>query len=235
MLELILSTKPLIRLIHGDCMEFMAGGERFDLAVVDPPYGIGEGSKKILSRHHSQRKYHLSGWDSNAPNPEYFKLLQSVSENQIILGANHFIENIPNANSPCWIFWDKDTGTCDFADGELALTSFASAVRIFRFTWNGFRQGYGSNKEDRIHPTQKPVALYKWLLSKYAKQGDTILDTHLGSASSAIAAYDMGFDFTGIELDEEYFDAAVKRVKRFISEPKIQFPSADESKQAELF
>jgi len=141
-----------------------------------------------------------------------------TSKDQIIWGANHFISKIP-VDSSCWIFWDKDQYG-DFADGELAWTSFKSAVRKFKFTWNGFRK---QEQEDRFHPTQKPIALYKWLLSKYAKHGDTILDTHGGSMSSVIAAYDMGFDITCIELDKDYFDAAVKRIKRFMSEPKIDF------------
>jgi len=202
-------------------MEFMAGlGENaYDLAVVDPPYGIGEANeKKMQSRHHSQKKYKGGNWDSSSPDKMYFELLMKTSKDQIIWGANHFISKIP-VDSSCWIFWDKDQYG-DFADGELAWTSFKSAVRKFKFTWNGFRK---QEQEDRFHPTQKPIALYKWLLSKYAKHGDTILDTHGGSMSSVIAAYDMGFDITCIELDKDYFDAAVKRIKRFMSEPKIDF------------
>ena len=178
MTEIILSEKPLCRLIHGDCMEFMAGlGENaYDLAVVDPPYGIGEANeKKMQSRHHSQKKYKGGNWDSSSPDKMYFELLMKTSKDQIIWGANHFISKIP-VDSSCWIFWDKDQYG-DFADGELAWTSFKSAVRKFKFTWNGFRK---QEQEDRFHPTQKPIALYKWLLSKYAKHGDTILDTHGG-------------------------------------------------------
>ena len=190
----------------------------FDLAIVDPPYGIGEANeKRMQSRGHSQKKYKGGDWDLQPPNKEYFIELQRVSKNQIIWGANHFIENIPNANSPCWLFWDKD-GFGDFADGELACCSFKTAVRKFKWTWNGFRK---QSPEDRIHPTQKPVALYKWLLMNYAKPNDKILDTHLGSGSIAIACYDLGFDLTACELDTDYFNGALKRLENHKLQLKI--------------
>lgn len=143
---------------------------------------------------------------------KFFAELKRVSVNQIIWGANHFIENIPDANSSCWVVWDKKNGDNDFADCELAYCSFKTAVRKFSFKWNGLLQEDMKNKEHRIHPTQKPVALYKWLLTKYANQGDKILDTHLGSGSIAIACHDLGFELTGCELDTDYFNAAVKRI-----------------------
>ena len=190
----------------------------FDLAIVDPPYGIGEANeKRMQSRGHSQKKYKGGDWDLQPPNKEYFIELQRVSKNQIIWGANHFIENIPNANSPCWLFWDKD-GFGDFADGELACCSFKTAVRKFKWTWNGFRK---QSPEDRIHPTQKPVALYKWLLMNYAKPNDKILDTHLGSGSIAIACYDLGFHLTACELDTDYFNGALKRLENHKLQLKI--------------
>jgi site-specific DNA-methyltransferase (adenine-specific) len=188
----------------------------FELAIVDPPYGIGEGSKKIHSRHKSQLKYTAKDWDYLIPTPEYFKELFRVSKNQIIWGANHFIENI-NKNSSCWLFWDKD-GFGDFADGELAWTSFKTAVRKYKFTWNGFRKQMPQN---RIHPTEKPYNLYKWQIENFAKEGDKIIDTHLGSGSSRIAAYDMGFDFWGYELDAEYFEAQEKRFNNFKMQGKL--------------
>lgn len=215
--------REYLKLSCEDNMDLMARYEdnHFDLAIVDPPYGIGEGGDKIKSRHHSQKKYHTSDWDNKAPDIYYFKEIIRVSKNQIIWGANHFIQNIPNSNSPCWIIWDKDTGNCDFADGELAYTSFKTAVRKFDFTWNGFRQGYDyKNKENRIHPTQKPVALYQWLLKNYAKEGDKILDTHLGSMSIAIAVDSvnkiegMNLTLTGCELDPEYYEKGIERVER---------------------
>ena len=128
-------------------------------------------------------------------------------------GANHFISNIP-IDSSCWIVWNKDNGASDFADCELAWTSFKTAVRMFTWRWSGMLQQNMKNKERRIHPTQKPVALYAWLLMNYAKEGDRILDTHLGSGSSRIAAYKLGFDFVGCELDEYYFEAQEIRFKK---------------------
>lgn len=123
----------------------------------------------------------------------------------------HFISLIP-FNSPCWVVWDKDN-TGNFADCELAFTSFDTAVRKFKYRWNGMLQENMKNKEIRIHPTQKPVALYKWLLNNYAKEGDKILDTHVGSASSLIACYEMGFDYIGFELDKEYYKLANERLE----------------------
>jgi site-specific DNA-methyltransferase (adenine-specific) len=191
----------------------------FDLAIVDPPYGIGEGSKKIHSRGKSQLKYTAKDWDSEPPNQKYFDELFRVSKNQIIWGANHFIERI-NKNSSCWIVWDKD-GFGDQADCEIAWTSFKTAVRKYKYTWNGFRQEDMKNKEVRFHPTQKPAALYKWLLDKYAKHGDKILDTHLGSGSIAIACHDYGFDLTACELDKEYYDKAIERIKNHTNQTKL--------------
>ena len=215
--------KHLSEVTNEDCMEGMARypGNYFDLAIVDPPYGIGEdgGDKKRGTKSIKTPIYNKKNWDSEPPKIEYFNELLRVSKNQIIFGANHFINNIPY-NSSCWIVWDKDN-TGDFADAELAYTSFKSAVRIFKFRWNGMLQQNMKDKEQRIHPTQKPVALYKWLLQNYAKQGDKILDTHLGSGSSRIAAYEMGFDFTAFELDKEYFEAQEKRYNNHISQLKL--------------
>jgi len=203
-----------------DCVEAMKAypDNYFELAIVDPPYGIGEANeKRMQSRGHSQKKYKGGDWDLEPPNKEYFIELQRVSKNQIIWGANHFIENIKNSNSPCWLFWDKD-GFGDFADGELAWCSFKTAVRKFKWTWNGFRK---QSPEHRIHPTQKPVALYRWLLKNYAKPNDKILDTHLGSGSSRIAADMEGFDFTGFELDTDYFNASCKRFNEYKMQTKL--------------
>ena len=209
---------PISEVYNMDCMEGMKQypDNYFDLAIVDPPYGIGEGSKKIHSRGKSQLKYSAKDWDSQTPSIDYFNELFRVSKNQIIWGANHFIESI-NKNSSCWLFWDKD-GYGDFADGELAWCSFKTAVRRYKFTWNGFRK---QMPQDRIHPTEKPYNLYNWQLENYAKQGDKILDTHLGSGSSRIAAYDYGFNFVGFELDKEYFEAQEKRFKNHIAQQKL--------------
>lgn len=194
----------------------------FELAIVDPPYGIGEdgGDKKRGTKGIKTPIYTKKNWDSSAPKKEYFNELVRVSKNVIIWGANHFIENITSANSSCWIVWDKDN-TGDFADCELAYTSFNRAVRKFEFRWNGMLQGDMKNKETRIHPTQKPVALYKWLLDKYAKDGDKILDTHLGSGSIALACHDYGFELTACELDIEYYEKAVERIKNHVAQQKL--------------
>jgi site-specific DNA-methyltransferase (adenine-specific) len=206
-----------MNITNEDNMELMARypDKYFDLAIVDPPYGIdinnqsqGKGggvAKKI--------EYTKKDWDKKAPNEEYFTELLRVSKNVIIWGANHFIENIPNANSSCWIVWDKDNGDTDFADSELAYTTFKTAVRNFKCKWSGMLQYDMKNKEVRIHPTQKPIRLYEWILDNYAKEGDKILDTHLGSGSIAIACHNRKFELTACELDKEYFDAAMKRIE----------------------
>lgn len=198
-------------------MDYMRGlpDKAFELAIVDPPYGIGEGGNNT-SRHHSQAKYKASNWDNEPPPKEYFLELMRVSKNQIIWGANHFISRMP-FDSSCWIYWHKDRYG-DFADGELAWCSFKTAVRAFKFTWDGFRKQMPQN---RIHPTEKPISLYKWLIENYTFPGDRILDTHLGSGSSAIAAHDMGFDFAGIELDKDYYAAAVKRFNNAKMQTKL--------------
>tara|TARA_R110002020_G_scaffold279104_1_gene494477 strand:+ start:514 stop:1128 length:615 start_codon:yes stop_codon:yes gene_type:complete len=195
-------------------MEYMRGLEdnAFELAIVDPPYGIGESGGNESRNRVATNNYKKKEWDSVAPCAEYFKELRRISKNQIIWGANHFMQNI-GLGSPCWVVWDKDNGASDFADCELAYSSFKTAVRKFKFTWAGMLQGDMKNKEYRIHPTQKPVKLYEWLLSNYAKPGDRIIDTHLGSGSHAIAAHYGGFDFVGCELDKDYYEAAKKRIE----------------------
>jgi site-specific DNA-methyltransferase (adenine-specific) len=206
----------MINLIHGDCMDYMRSlpDNAFELAIVDPPYGIGENGDRNKSRTKlavAQDYKPFAGGDISAPEQKYFLELFRVSKNQIVWGANHFADRLPSAASSCWIVWDKLTGKSDFADCELAFTSFKTAVRKFSFQWSGMLQGDMKNKERRIHPTQKPIKLYDWLLSNYAKPGDRILDTHLGSGSSAIAAHYAGHDFVGIELDADYYEAAKKR------------------------
>ena len=214
----------MIELIHGDCMDYMRElpDKVFDLAVVDPPYGIGEdgGDHKHKAtpnkawKNPRSKGYAKKDWDKEPPCEHYFAELMRVSKNQIIWGANHFIDRLPRKNSSCWVAWYKagQNPNTDFADGELAWGSFKTAVKFVDIAWIGF--GAVNLKEHRIHPTQKPVKLYQWLLSNYAKPGDRILDTHLGSGSSAIAAHYAGFDFVGIELDEDYYKAACERFER---------------------
>lgn len=184
----------------------------FDLAIVDPPYGIDINS----SGTHFKEKYNIKDWDKNTPNFEYFEELKRVSKNQIIWGANYFSDKLKPTKS--YIFWDKGIyGDCNFADGELAWTNFNKVLRIAKIRYKGF---LGADKV-RIHPTQKPVKLYEWLLMNYAKEGDKILDTHLGSGSIAIACHNLGFDLTACELDKEYYDAAIKRIKQHKAQQRL--------------
>ena len=215
-----------MKITNEDNMKLMSRYEDnyFDLAIVDPPYGIGEdGSKGVRtspSRPNSYKrkpKYKAKGWDKKPPNKEYFIELLRVSKNVIIFGANHFIENIPNANSSCWIVWDKKNEGTDFADCELAWSNMKTTVRKYRIhKFDATRGG-----KDCIHPTQKPVKLYEWLLIKYAKEGDKILDTHLGSGSIAIACHNLGYDLTACELDKEYYNAAIKRLENHTAQLRI--------------
>lgn len=214
----------MIELLNIDCMEYMRGcsDKQFDLAVADVPYGIGESLNDNASRSclAQSKNYGKKDWDNEPPAEAYFIELMRVSKNQIIFGANHFISRIP-FDSSCWIVWDKDNGDNDFADCELAWTSFKTAVRKVKYKWHGMLQTDMKNKEYRIHPTQKPIKLYRWMLTNYAKLGDKIFDSHLGSASIAIACYDYGFDLIGTEIDADYYSAAVKRFENHKLQGKL--------------
>lgn len=207
-----------------DCMKGMKEfpDKYFDLAIVDTPYGIGENGDKNHTRCKLAKAKNykaFSGNDIESPDKEYFDELFRVSKNQIIWGANHFISKMP-FDSSCWVVWDKDN-TGDFADCELAWTSFDSAVRKFKYRWNGMLQENMKNKENRIHPTQKPVALYEWLLSKYALPNDIILDTHVGSASSLIACHNTNHKFVGFELDEYYYKVSKHRLDTEMAQMRL--------------
>jgi len=213
----------MITLTNEDNMELMSryADKYFDLAIVDPPYGIKEnGARGNVStkkwKNPAKSRHTKKDWDNNRPQQIYFNELFRVSKNQIIWGGNYFVEFLPAKMG--WIFWDKKTGDSDYSDGELAYTSYDRALKKFEWLWHGFRQ---NNLENRIHPTQKPVALYKWLLDKYANKGDKILDTHLGSGSIAIACHDYSFDLTACELDTEYYEAALKRYNNHIQQIKL--------------
>ena len=203
----------MIHLFNQDCMEAMASmkdGE-FDLSIVDPPYGLGKertSKSNIYKSRHSLTKFEAKDWDDVIPSQKYFNELKRVSKNWIIWGANYF----PISEYRTFIVWDKMTYIPTMSQVELAATSYNEPARYIKIN---------SNQEGRIHPTQKPVALYTWLLDKYAQRGWKILDTHLGSGSSAIAAHDMGFEFHGYELDEEYFEAASKRLKLHQQQMKL--------------
>jgi site-specific DNA-methyltransferase (adenine-specific) len=189
-----------------------------NLACVDPPYGIDyDGAKQTSGSHGGRKAHEFKGWDSKIPDKVYFDELNRVSKNQIIWGANYMVEHLKPSMG--WIVWRKDRGKFSSSDAELAYTSFNRALR--EYTKNPLvlvREG------GTIHPTQKPICLYDWIFAKYAKEGDTILDTHLGSGSSRISAAKAGLSFIGCELDEEYFYKHCKRFDAFASQKTIMFP-----------
>lgn len=181
----------------------------FDLAIVDPPYGIGISSNPVRQMH-SKKK-----WDKEIPESNYFNELFRVSKNQIIWGGNYFFDYLNNSQG--FIIWDKkQPENFSLAMCEFAFSSIQSPAKIFRYSV--------LTERDKIHPTQKPIDLYKWLLSNYAKPNDKILDTHLGSGSIAIACHDMGFELTACELDKDYYDSAIARIKRHIAQLSLFEP-----------
>jgi len=193
-----------ISIYNCDCMELLkqTPDNYYSLALVDPPYGINA-NNHAGKEENGWNQYKKSDWDNSIPSEQYFKELFRVSKNQIIWGGNYMTEYLKPSMG--WIIWDKGQRDFSLADGEMAWTSFDRALRVFDFSRAKL------NKERGDHPTEKPVALYKWLLKNYAKEGDKILDTHLGSGSIAIACHDYKFDLVGCELDKDYYDAAVKR------------------------
>jgi len=207
----------MIDITNEDNMKLMARypDNYFDLAIVDPPYGIGAdgtqgfATKKTKGFTFNKKEYVKKNWDNEIPTSKYFFEVQRVSKNQIIWGANYFIKELPHLKN--FIYWHKKGKSKDdkFNDGEVAFVS-CGRTKMIDIWWNGF--GTINSGEKRHHPTQKPVKLYKWLLMNYAKQGDKILDTHLGSGSIAIACHDLGFDLTACELDTEYYNSAIKRL-----------------------
>ncbi len=201
-----------INIYNGDCMEFMKDkpAKSYDLAICDPPYGI-----EIEQRIYKDDKK----WDIKIPSKEYFINLFQISNNQIIWGGNYFLEYL--YSTKCFITWDKKiTDTHTFSMIEFAWTSFDTCAKTFYMPPPGHR-GFYKIDGIRQHPTQKPVALYKWLLTNYAKEGDKILDTHGGSMSIAIACWDLGFDLDIIELDKDYYDKAVERFERHINQKQL--------------
>jgi len=207
----------------GDCMEYMAGlkDREFKLAIVDPEYGIEVNHNMGRRRGDKPSEYKKAYWDKKPPEQDYFDELSRVSQNQIIFGGNYFY--LPP--TPCWILWDKGfSPDVTFAQFEMAWTSFDSSCKKYDCT---------SADRERIHPTQKPVALYKWILSRYAKPGDRILDTHGGSGSSVIACLDAGFPITWIEKDEDYFNSAFLRVSEHYKQLNLFAPSPASIKREE--
>ena len=209
----------LLDIRNCDCMDMMREypDNHFELAIVDPPYGIGADKAGAHSNIRDNPKWGNKNWDSSPPSIEYFRELSRVSRHQIIWGANHFADRISNPASSGWIVWDKTIHGNTLSDGELAFCSIPKPVRIFS------KNICFITLDGRIHPTQKPVALYKWLLQNYAKEGDKILDTHMGSGSIAIACHYMGFNLTACELDEDYYQSACERIERETAQTEMAF------------
>lgn len=211
-----------ITITNEDNMELMARypDNYFELAIVDPPYGINADIKnngKNSDRHEKTslakiNTYKKTNWDNAIPNDDYFTELKRVSKKQIIWGANFF------GLKGGYLYWHKNVTMPTYSTGELAWLSWLNKIDFVNITWHGMLQQNMQNKEIRIHQTQKPVALYKWILDKYAKQGDKILDTHLGSGSIAIACHDYGFDLTACELDTEYYEKAIERIGNHVKQ-----------------
>jgi site-specific DNA-methyltransferase (adenine-specific) len=211
-----------MKITNEDNMLLMAGypDKYFDLAIVDPPYGIGDFRNTLAKKHHKK-----IDWNNEIPKKEYFDELKRVSKNQIIWGANYYSKYIDSVGR---IVHDKTGGgkrksPSGLSDCDIASHSFGVNMKIFHYTSIGNVIGNVVDWENNLrwHPCQKPIVLYKWLLDRYAKQGDKILDTHLGSGSIAIACHDYGFDLTACELDKEYFDQAIKRINNHMAQTKL--------------
>ena len=206
-------------IFNADCMEYMRTlpDKFFDLAIVDPPYGIGAGSVSFKNGSSKSEKPYfkskVNDWDKSAPGADYFDLLRRVSDNQIIWGGNYFLDHL--GATRCMVFWDKTIHGNSYADGELAWTSFDMNIRYYR------ENIVQTTSEGRIHPTQKSIKLYEWILTNYAKPGQKIFDSHMGSGSSAIACNNLGFEFVGCELDADYFNAACKRIEHHASQERL--------------
>ena len=205
------------KVILGDCMEGMKQypDNYFELSICDPPYGINR-SKNFGAKEFGWTQHKRSEWDNDIPTKEYFTELFRVSKNQIIWGGNYMVEFLKPSMG--WVFWDKGQRYFSTSDGELAYTSFNCKLRVIDLNRG---KALADNGGFTIHPTQKPIALYKWLLDKFAKQGDKILDTHVGSGSSRIACFDYGFDFIGFEIDKDYWEAQELRFKNHVSQLKL--------------
>jgi site-specific DNA-methyltransferase (adenine-specific) len=216
----IMKITEKITITNEDCMDLLrrTPDKFYDLCICDPPYGLGDrlikgGAKGGMGTMRNLADDKVTTWDDKIPPPEYFTELQRVSKNQIIWGGNYFLDYLGKTDG--FIVWDKMNGTNPMADAELAWQNIKGTTRMFR--WHHF----SGETTTKIHPTQKPVALYKWLLDKYAKQGDKILDTHLGSGSIAIAAHDYGFELTACELDVDYYNKAIERIKNHTNQTKL--------------
>jgi len=228
--------------LNCDCMEYMKDlpDNHFDLAIVDPQYGIGVANTDYLGTTKNNKRWKgredgyrhkIKTWDNAIPDSKYFQELQRVSKNQITWGWNYFVKYFNDC--PSYIVWDKETAG-SYSDCEMAWCSTKGVNKIFKYLWAGFRK---QKPEKRIHPTQKPIALYKWLLQNYAKPGQTIFDSHVGSGSIRIACHDLGFDFHGCEKDRDYWEAQEARYQNHIKQNSLIEPEEIQKlvyKQGEL-
>ena len=211
------------KVICGDCLEVMKEipDKTVNLVLTDPPYGIKESNEKNRTRARLAKTTDFGhyDWDKQKVKKEYFEEIRRVSKNQVIFGGNYYASIL--GDSSCWLVWDKDNGKNDFADCELAWTSFKTAVRKFKWRWKGMLQEDMKNKEKRVHPTQKPLPLFKWILEKYSQPNDVILDPFLGSGTTAVACLELNRHFIGIELSSEYCEIAKKRIREI--QPQLVF------------
>lgn len=222
----------MIEYYNEDCMVGMARypDKHFDLAIVDPPYGIGiDGQKLSINKNpkHNRKAHKQKEWDNETPEKSYFEELERVSKNQIVWGGNYFVPFLSKGKKG-WIVWDKGQHGLTMSDCELAYSTFDCPTRVYVLNRVALKV------DGTIHPTQKPIRLYKWLLTNYAKTGDKILDTHVGSASSLIACHDMGFDAVGFELDADYYKASKQRLEDFMRQPRLMEITAPERAQISM-
>ena len=213
----------LNQIINSDCLDIMREmpDKCVDLVLTDPPYGIGESNEKNATRKNACRPtdYGHYTWDSKRIPSEYFDEIRRISQNQIIFGGNYYGSIL--GDTSCYIVWDKDNGENDFADCELAWTSFKTAVRRFKYRWQGMLQENMRDKEKRIHPTQKPVALFEWILRLYSKPGDIILDPFLGSGTTVAACINLERQYIGIEISPDYVLASQQRIKKATEQRRL--------------
>jgi len=222
----VLPAVPSSEVYLEDCVTALKryADNHFDLAIVDPPYGINADIKNSTDKKQSKKsaskskKYGEQKWDADVPTKEYFIELFRVSKEQIIWGVNYYPFDFLSGGR---IYWDKCVTMPTYSDGELAYCSLLNSIKSVKIAWHGMIQHDMKNKEERIHPTQKPVKLYDWIFKNFAKEGDKILDTHLGSGSSRIAAYKGGFNFVGFEIDQEYYEKQEKRFNDFKSQLRL--------------
>jgi len=225
----VLPAVPSSEVYLEDCVKALKrfNDKHFDLAIVDPPYGIGASKKSFQSRTKKSYNHTDKDWDASTPPDEYWNELFRVSKNQIVWGANYYADKLPISRG--WVYWHKMVLTDNYSQGELAWTSFDCVMKFVEYKYQGNYLGFrnsittqsSTKEETRIHPTQKPIALYEWLIKEFAKDGDLILDTHLGSGSSRIAAYKGGFNFVGFEIDQEYYEKQEKRFNAFKSQLRL--------------